>query len=295
MPREASLLWLACILAHSSVVRGEDPEFSGPQPGEKLTPFKAQGVFDDLAGKEFDPVTDADGKPLALIFVHEITRPTAGVLRVVGDYAATLREKGVSAAVVFLSDDKTAMEDRLKNARGAMPKGTPLGISLDGAEGPGAYGLNRNMALTVLVGKEGKVTANFALLQPSVQADAPKIATALAEAAGVDPPSEKDLLALAGPMRPAASGEMPAELATMLRGIINRSNSADDVDAAVKKLEDYLKDNPAEKQRVGDIARRIIDAGNLKNYGTERAQEHLQRFAKEFGEAKKEQKPKRER
>ena len=40
---------------------------------------------------------------------------------------------------------------------------------------PGAYGLNRNVTLTILVGKDNRVTANFALVQPSLQADVPKV------------------------------------------------------------------------------------------------------------------------
>jgi hypothetical protein len=51
---------------HFSAV-AQDPVFSGPQPGEKLGAFKVRGVFDDAAGKEFDYVTDAAGKPIVLI------------------------------------------------------------------------------------------------------------------------------------------------------------------------------------------------------------------------------------
>ena len=54
----------------------------------------------------------------------------------------------------------------------------------EGKEGPGSYGLNRNVTLTILVGKEGKVTANFALVQPSTQADLPKILEEVAKVAG---------------------------------------------------------------------------------------------------------------
>lgn len=282
----------ACaILILPGLAIGQEPVFSGPQAGEKLNSFKAEGVFDEQSGKEFDPVAAADGKPLLILFVHEITRPSVGVLRVVSDYADKLKDQGLATAVVFLGDDKTALEDQLKRARQALPAKAQIGISVDGAEGPGAYGLNRNVALTVLVGKEGAVTANFALVQPSVQADAPKIAAAVAETVGVEPPSEKDLSATVNMGRPAARDEMPAELATLLRAIINKMNTPEQVDSAVKQLEDYLADKPEEKQRVGDIARRIIDGGVLENYGTEPAREHIQRWAKEFGERKEGTKP----
>ena len=46
-----------------------------------------------------------------------------------------------------------------------------VGISPDGREGPGSYGLNRNVAQTVLIAKDGKVLHNFAFTQPMVYAD----------------------------------------------------------------------------------------------------------------------------
>ena len=51
--------------------------------------------------------------------------------------------------------------------------------------------------------KDDKVTANFALVQPSVAVDAPKIIDAIATAAGVKPPTAEELQKLTSPMRPA--------------------------------------------------------------------------------------------
>ncbi len=42
-----AILLLACPV----VTRADHPEFSGPQAGETLPPFQAQGVFGELAGK----------------------------------------------------------------------------------------------------------------------------------------------------------------------------------------------------------------------------------------------------
>ena len=69
------------LLAATCTARADDKVFSGPQKGEKLPGFKAVGVHDDLEGKERDFVKEADGKPTLLVFVHEITRPTAALLR----------------------------------------------------------------------------------------------------------------------------------------------------------------------------------------------------------------------
>ena len=67
----------------------QDKVFSGPQVGEKLKPFKVRGVFDDDAGKDLDFVTRADGKPIVLVFVHDVNRPSIGMTRVLMSYAMT--------------------------------------------------------------------------------------------------------------------------------------------------------------------------------------------------------------
>jgi hypothetical protein len=180
----------------------ETKDFSGPQKGEAISSFKVRGVLGDKAGEEYDLVAQAKGQPLVLMFVHEVNRPSVGLARVVMDYAATLKKDGLSSGLVLLTADATETEDWAKRAAGALPKGVPIGISTDGIEGPGAYGLNRKVTVTILVAKENKVTGNFALIQPSVAADAPKIIEAIATTAGAKPPTGEELQKLIAPMRP---------------------------------------------------------------------------------------------
>jgi hypothetical protein len=157
------------LLAIAGTVQAEDTEevFSGPQPGEELPAFKVQGVFDDLAGQELDFVTQADGGPLLLIFVHQVTRPSASVTRMLARYAAGREDDGLDCGIVWLTADRSAAEEYLKLARPSLAFEAPVGISIDGAEGPGSLGLNRQVELTILVANEGKVTANFAIVQSS--------------------------------------------------------------------------------------------------------------------------------
>jgi hypothetical protein len=187
-------------------------EFSGPQAGEKLTPFATKVILGDEAGKEIDLIKAAAGKPVLIVFVHERNRPTVGLARLLGLYGATKKEAGLTSGVVFLVADATETETWMNRASGALPSGVPVGISTDGQEGPGTYGLNRKVQMTILVGKEGKVTANFALVQPSVQADAPKIAQAIVDVLGGGKgPTIEELQKLGGPMRPAAAPRRKTE------------------------------------------------------------------------------------
>jgi hypothetical protein len=205
-----TLLFVAafCFAAGPMLGRAADEtakEFSGPQAGEKVTPFVVRAMAGERAGDDIDLVKDAGGKPLVLFFVHEVTRPSVGLARLVLNYAASRKADGLHAGLVLLSADATATEDWAKRAAGALPAGVPIGIYKDGAEGPGAYGLNRKVAVTVLVAKQNQVTANFALIQPSNAADAPRIAKAIAEALGdATPPTLEDLERTSPPPRAKA-------------------------------------------------------------------------------------------
>lgn len=206
-------LWTGLLLiGGASVAWGvADPEvFSGPQAGEPLGKLTLQGAIGDWDGKEFDPVADAGEKPLLLIFVHAVDRPSVGMTRVLGDYAAKRTGDGLRCGVVFLTDDPSETAAWMKRAQGALPKAVSIGISKDGQEGPGEYGLNRKVSMTILVAKAGKVTANFALVQPSIKADAPRVLQAIVDVAGGKAPSLEELGA-GGPaaQRPKADRPPP--------------------------------------------------------------------------------------
>ncbi len=213
MPRRLLHALVLALVTSPLLAEDKPAEFSGPQVDEKLTPFTVKTVLGGDAGKQIDLVKSAAGKPVLLVFVHEVNRPTVGLARLLGLYAATKKEAGLTSGVVFLTADPTETENWAKRASGALPGGLPVCISADGQEGPGAYGLNRKVQMTVLIGKDDKVTANFALVQPSVQADAPKIAQAIVDVlGGGQGPTIEELQKLGGgPMRPAAAPRRKSE------------------------------------------------------------------------------------
>lgn len=271
-------LWTTAV-----VVGADDPIFSGPQSGEKIPAFEVRGVFDANAGQPIDFVTRADGKPVVLIFVHDVNRQSISMTRVLSAYTVSRAKEGLHTGVIWLQDDATEAENTLKRIRHALAPGAPTGISLDGREGPGSYGLNRNVTLTILVGKEGRVTANFALVQPSLQADLPGILEAIAKVAGGPAPKVEELLGPGEPARMAA--EPDPNLRGLLRPVIQRNASPEDVDQAAKAVEEYVAKNATARREVGRIANTIIDAGKLADYGTPRAQEFLRKWSRQFGGA----------
>jgi hypothetical protein len=271
--------WFAGLAA---AVSAQEPIYSGPQVGEKLVPFTARGVFDEQAGKDLDFVQNAAGKPIVLIFVHDVTRPSMAMTRVLSGYTASRANDGLATGVVWLADDATEAETALKRMRPALAQEAPIGISVDGREGPGSYGLNRNVALTILVGKSDKVTANYALVQPSLQADLPKILESVVAVVGGKAPKLEDLPGFPA-MAKTQTNREAENLRPLLAPVIRQGASPEEVEKAALAVEEYVNTNEAARREVGRIAKTIVDAGKLTNYGTQRAQEYLSKWAKAYG------------
>ena len=261
------------------------PMFSGPQVGEKITPFEAKLVLGKGAGETVQVFAEEEKAPQLLVFVHQVTRPAIGLSRMLIDYAKKLEPKGLQSNVVFLSDDRTETEAWMKRAQHALPKGVRTLVSVDGIEGPGAYGLNRKAQVTILVCDEGKVSANFALGQPSINVDAPKIGHALVQAIGGDEKPTLEDMGFAGRgmrrrMNAASNPEQDAKYRSMMAPLIQKNASLAEVMEAAANIETYAKEHAWFKQRVEKAAGLIVNGGKLSNYGTPEAQGYLKEWAK---------------
>lgn len=278
------ILVLLTSMSGSFETIGQDEIFSGPQVGERLSPFTVRGAFDQEAGTNLDFVSTADGKPIVLIFVHDVNRQSVSLTRILSEYTKSRDKDGVITGVVFLDDDATAAESQLNRMRHALTPGVPTGVSIDGREGPGSYGLNRNVTLTILVGKDNLVTGNFALVQPSLQVDLPKILKSIVAVAGGPVPKLEHLPG----MRESFMRDKPVDsevlnLRPLLAPLIRRDASEEQVDQAARAVEERAAKDEAVRLEVGRIANTIVDAGKLGNYGTKKAQEYLTKWAKEYG------------
>lgn len=282
MPRRVICLLVLGLSCGTFVRAQEATVFSGPQPGEKLGQFTARGVFDDLAGKDTDVVARAEGKALLLVFVHDpLTRPSAAVARGLAEYAAKNTAK-IDHATIWLNDDRSEAEAYLRRARSSLNLPGTVLVSLDGADGPGVLGLNREVSLTILVARDGMVTGNFALVQPSTT-DGPKIVASIAETAGTRAVTQNEFDQLCYGENRAMMRRDGAEIPRpLLAAVINKQATAEQVAEAIEKVEEYVRDNPARQKTLGQIARRIVENGKLSNYGTQPAQEQLRKWAAQY-------------
>lgn len=158
--------------------------FSGPQPGEKVSAIKVVSLAGEEKGKEFDPIAAAGDKPHVLFFQDEsgvAIRGLFGVGRAIGTINRQ-SDKDLRVSCVFLTDDP----DKITSSFGRLfPRMREQGIdvvavSTDGRDGPGSYGLNRTIAQTIILAKEGKVTRNFVFRQGMLLPD-PHVMGGIAE------------------------------------------------------------------------------------------------------------------
>jgi hypothetical protein len=290
----ASFLLLLTALA-SGVARGADPVFSGPQVGEATTPFKVREITGINKGAERDPVTENAGAPTAFVFVHAIERSLVPLLRVVDQYGAE-RTNRLKTEVVFLFGDRAAGEERIKAAAGSLRLQSRVGLSLDGAEGPGNYGLNKECMMTIVAAKQNKVTANFALVQPGI-ADAPKVIEALAKVCGdtaaptVEQLSQRQIARAGGGRmeRGGAStnaarskeeypGAVPDDpkLNMLLRQFIRPTNDEVLVDKLLKEIEAHIQGNAELTRQASNGWVRVLHFGD--HYGTPYSRKVAQAF-----------------
>ena len=113
-------------------------------------------------GREFDVVKEIGDGPGAILFMHELTRNILPVVRGLDQFGSEYSVKGFKAYTLMLTPDRTAGENRLKAANGSLKLRNPILLSLDGAEGPGNYALNRKATLSLVMVNKGKVVRTHA-------------------------------------------------------------------------------------------------------------------------------------
>ncbi|MXV78335.1 hypothetical protein F4X73_16330 [Candidatus Poribacteria bacterium] len=216
--------------------------FSGPQPKEKLPSLKAIAINGDAKGKTIDFIAKADKKPLVLIFQDEKPlglRGLVGFTRLIAQINSKSKQQ-ISVHVLFLGDSPDTLTQQASRIVPHIPDNILLGVSPDGREEPGNYGLNRNVAQTILTVKDGKVLHNFALAQPMLSPD-PYVLGGVAELIGQKPATVQEWL---NPKNPIIQIKNPAEGEKIGRMLLNGTVVQFD------KLPTFLRNLPEEHKSM---------------------------------------------
>jgi len=175
---------------------------SGPPPGTALTAFRAYAPFGVHAGQEFDVAAEIGEAPGVLLFVHEVSRNTAPVIRGLAELQEEFAVLGLRTRMIRVADDRTAAEEQMTRVSRAMQLEEPIVVSLDGADGPGNYALNRKCTLTLVTVKDARVHATLGLTDTGRQ-DLPRLRQMVEAVAGPLPNDEDRLRALIAQRLPA--------------------------------------------------------------------------------------------
>ena len=261
----------------------DDKVFSGPQVGEKLPPFKVRGVFDDDAGKELDFVKQADGKPIVLVFVHDVNRPSIGMTRVLTNYTAEPAE------------GRAGQRRRLAGRRRHRGREHAQADAARAGQGRPDRHLARRQ------GRAGRLRA-----EPQRHADDPgrqggqgdrQLRPRAAEHPGR--PAEDPRGGRQGGRRRGAEARRPdrregacagdgrepdAKLPGLLRAVIQKTadqGGRRQGGRGRRGVHQGRTRRPA--RRSAGSPRTIVEGGKLDDYGTAPAQEYLTKWAKEYG------------
>jgi hypothetical protein len=256
-------LWLWPSLAFAD----DPPVFSGPQVGERLAPLQVTLAYGGETGHKTEFISQSGGKPTLLVVVNGANRPAAGLTRVLMHYAEMQPAADLFAGIVWLTDDASGAEKYFQQAASWWGVQAPVGITVDGAEGPGSYGFNRNVNVTVLVANEKRVTANFALVQPSLT-DVPKILDEVVKLTGGRPPTQAEIAYLSNPTQSFGNVRwQPAPADIELRKHICNLLAATDEPAArkaAKAIEAYVSNDNARQTDLAIAAGLIVPAREAK-------------------------------
>lgn len=278
---------IVCVIA-TRLSPAADPVFSGPQPGEKTTGFKVIAIGGPADAAERDPIKDHEGAPTALIFIHVVERSLVPLLRVMDEYGA-LRKDRIKTEVIFLNADRISGEQKVRAVSSSLKLRSPAGMSPDGAEGPGNYGLNKECMMTIVTAKDNVVVSNFALVQPGI-ADAPAVIAALAKTCGDESPPTMDSLTPKPPagamMKRGETADKPKEnfpgavptdevLVGYLRQFIRQTTDDAQVDKVLADVKAHIKGNADLTKQAVDGWTRVL---HFEKYGTP----YARKVGKEF-------------
>ena len=225
--------------------------FSGPQPGEKLPRLEVKGINGETKDKTYDVIAKTDGQLLVLFLQDESglgLRGLVGVSRLLAQIAEKSKQ-AMHISAVFLGDTPDTVENQVSKLVSHVPSGVLLGVSQEGREGPGSYGLNRSVAQTVIIAKDGEVLHNFAFTQPMLHPD-PYVLGAVGEAIGIKPATLEKWLN----EKPAEGERMEGRIKQM------RREYSDEIAALRKRLSEATKEVEELRKQVEEIRKLREDA-----------------------------------
>ena len=164
--------------AWAGLSQTEQELFSGPIAGEPIVPFDVVAATGEERDTVVDYVTRYDGAPTVYCFIHNVTRASSRAIRALDEACVAREADGLEALFVMLGADQDETERYGLRLPTILSLTSDVGISVDGLEGPGAWGLDREMVLSITVAKGDVAVASFPLMSPN-ETDVPRVMEAV--------------------------------------------------------------------------------------------------------------------
>jgi hypothetical protein len=85
-----------------------------------------------------------------------------------------------------------------------------------------------------------------------------------------------------GPRNGRGNTQRDPKLATLLRAVINKQATNEEVRRAASQVEEYVAKNEKAKTELARIAATVVNSDRLKNYGNSEAQEVLRGWCQKY-------------
>lgn len=217
------------------------------------------------AGKgERDLRRDVTSRAAAILFVHVLDRNVAPVLRGLDEIARARQLTGFVARHVFLSADRSEAEARLAAVNRSLRLHSPLMLSIDGAEGPGAFALEKDCSLALVLVKGGRVVRSEGFVDPGRQ-DVDRLRAWIAE---IDGPLPKTLDEWERRLAPQMTQAAPQ----LRRELIAARLEAQRLRARLRKLQGELRRAQRQLERGGAGRAGMRGRNSGRNAGRPRAE-----------------------
>ncbi|MCA9054464.1 MAG: hypothetical protein KDA75_11545 [Planctomycetaceae bacterium] len=169
-------LAVAIVLSSAGTLFAAD---SGPLAGTDVVGFPVFAVAGEVENETIDFVARREGKPTLYCFVPQarFSRPTARLLRLL-DESVTKISDDARVVAVWVTSDVAESKAYLPRAQQSLKfTRTTLAVYEGSDTGPGEWGINVDVDLTVVATRNGKVQESFVLESPN-ETDADEILAA---------------------------------------------------------------------------------------------------------------------
>jgi len=144
---------------------------SGLQVGEKVPTFYVRAITGPLKNKSVCYVCRNGDRPVAMLFVRQITPELKTLLKKIDEEVDSHRASGLRSFAVFVAGDGKELLPQVQTLAFDEKISLPLTIAAAPSDGSAGRSIHPDAAVTIVLYRDQTVTANFAYRADELQAE----------------------------------------------------------------------------------------------------------------------------